>query len=328
MRPKVRFMLVGGFVIALGVALVTILVWLSSARGDATYSTYIAYVTESVAGLSENAKVQYNGVDIGHVGMIELDPNDPRRVRVLLEIEEGTPIKADTVATLTSSGITGVARVELSGGTPDAGPPRVAEGEDYPEITTTPSLFVRLDESISVLVGELTGAAGSLTNVANRVEELLDEENQATIGNILTNVEDFTADLDQITTEVSGITREISAVTGSVLAASEELPALLAHVDRLLSAYEVSAFTIDQAGSDISIAALGLDQSVGSVATGVNRVLADLTPLTRGATSRLVHLVDELQLLASTLRRVSEDIEQNPEMMLFGRPEAVRGPGE
>ncbi len=328
MRPKVRFMLVGAFVIALGVALVTILVWLSSARGDESYTTYVAYVTESVAGLNENAKVQYNGVDIGHVGSIELDPTDPQRVRVTLEIKENTPIKADTVATLTSSGITGVARIELSGGTVEAGTLDALEGQEHPVIQTTPSLFVRLDESISGLVGELTGAADALTNVANRVEQLLDDENQQTIGNILGNVEEFTADLDQITGEVSAITRQISSVTGSVADASEGLPELIAHVDQVLTAYEISAATIDQAAQDISTSAIGLDESVAGVATGVNRVMADLTPLTRGTSSRLVHLVDEIQLLASTLRRVMEDVEQNPEMMLFGRPDAVRGPGE
>ncbi|MFT6397284.1 MAG: phospholipid/cholesterol/gamma-HCH transport system substrate-binding protein [Bradymonadia bacterium] len=321
-------MLVGAFVIALGLALVTILVWLSSARGDESYSTYVAYVSESVAGLNENAKVQYNGVDIGHVGSIELDPSDPQLVRVTLEIEEGTPIKADTTATLTSSGITGVARMELSGGTVEAGDLEALEGQDYPVIQTTPSLFVRLDESISGLVGELSGTAEALTNVANRVEVLLDDENRQSIGNILRNVEDFTGDLDRITDEVSAITREISSVTGNVADASEGLPELIAHVGRLLTAYEGSALMIDQAAADLSTSSLGLDESVASVATGVNRVLADLTPLTRGTSSRLVHLVDEIQLLAATLRRVMEDVEQNPEMMLFGRPDAVRGPGE
>jgi phospholipid/cholesterol/gamma-HCH transport system substrate-binding protein len=314
-------MMVGAFVLMLGAALVTILVWLSAARGDESYATYIAYMTESVAGLNENAKVQYNGVDVGHVGTIDLDVDDPSRVRVTLEIEDGTPIRADTVATLTSSGITGVARVELSGGTTEMGPLTAAEGEDYPVIQTAPSLFVRLDESISGLVTELTGAAGSLTSVANRVEGLLDEENSETISAILTNVEEFTADLD-------GIAEQVAAVTGNVERASAELPAVIVRAEQVLAAYEVSAGSIDQAGRDISAAALGLDESVAGVALGVNRAITDLSPLTRGTSSQLVHLVDELQLLASTLRRVSEDIEQNPEMMLFGRPEAVRGPGE
>lgn len=321
MRPKVRYMLVGAFVLLLGAALVTILVWLSAARGDESYKTYVAYMTESVAGLNENAKVQYNGVGVGHVGSIELDVDDPSRVRLTLEIEDGTPIRTDTVATLTSSGITGVARVELSGGTADAGPLRAAEGQEHPIIQTTPSLFVRLDESISGLVTELTGAAESLTQVANRVEGLLDDENSDTITAILENVETFTQDLE-------GITEQVSSVTGNVERASAELPAVIRRAEQVLAAYEVSAGSIDQAGRDISAAAMGLDHSVAGVADGVNRAITDLSPLTRGTSSQLVHLLDEVQRLAATLRRVSEDIQENPEMILRGRPEAVRGPGE
>ena len=178
MRPKVSFMLVGAFVLALSAALVAAIVWLSAASGNKSYATYITYVHESVSGLGLNANVSYNGVQVGSVTDIDLDPNDPSRVRVEMAIEVGTPVKTDTIAKLASSGITGVAHIELGGGS--AATPLLVPTRENPEpvIESVPSLFVRLDASITTLVERLTHAAASLTDVADRVELLLSDENQ------------------------------------------------------------------------------------------------------------------------------------------------------
>jgi sulfonate transport system permease protein len=48
--------------------------------------------------------VQYNGVTVGEVLTIALDPVDPAKVRVRIEIYASTPIRTDTVATLAQRG--------------------------------------------------------------------------------------------------------------------------------------------------------------------------------------------------------------------------------
>jgi phospholipid/cholesterol/gamma-HCH transport system substrate-binding protein len=321
MKPKVRFMLVGAFVLSTSAAIVATIVWLSSARGQTDYETYVSYFTESVAGLSVNANVRYNGVPVGKVTDIALDTDDPGRVRVEMDIAEGTPVKTDTVATLTTSGITGVAQIGLSGGTAESARLQASAGEPYPVIQTEASLFVRLDESITTLVDELTGAAASLTNVAERVELLLDDENSEAIGQILANVEEFTGELE-------GIAQDVSRMTENVAGATEDLPRIIDATEETLLAFQASAESLEGAGASVSLAADDMAASVASVGDNANQILSDLTPLTRGVPARLVYLVDELQLLASSLRRVSQDIEQNPESILFGRRGVVRGPGE
>ncbi len=321
MKPRVSYMLVGAFVLLLGAALVAGIVWLSTAGGERSYETYVAYVSESVSGLSVNAKVAYNGVEVGRVDDIGLDPHDPSRVRLYLEIDVDTPIMTDTVASLAASGITGVMHIELSGGGPDSQPLRAAEGQEHPVIQTRPSLFARLDESLTGLIDDLSGTAEGLTEVANRVEMLLDEDNRNTITAILENVRAFTEDLD-------GITGEMETIAEAVAAATDELPALIAQADDTLAAFEDSALAIEGAGHDASTTLASLDASITEVADRINGVIDDLQPLTRGGPVRLVQLVDELQLLAATLRRLSQDVERNPEMLLFGRRDVVRGPGE
>ena len=100
MESKVNYTLVGLFVLVLGSALIGALVWLTAGRTAKVYDTYAAYMTESVSGLNLKAKVKYRGVDVGEVREIALDHDNPERVRLLLDIQRGTPVKVDTVAIL------------------------------------------------------------------------------------------------------------------------------------------------------------------------------------------------------------------------------------
>ena len=105
-----NYALVGAFVLALGAALIAGALWLAAGGASAqAYDLYLAIEDESVAGLNLNAPVKYNGVDVGKVKGIHLDPANPERVRLIFAIERGTPIKEDTVAVLKTQGLTGIA---------------------------------------------------------------------------------------------------------------------------------------------------------------------------------------------------------------------------
>jgi phospholipid/cholesterol/gamma-HCH transport system substrate-binding protein len=121
METKVNYAVVGAFVLLLGVALVGGVLWLASGGAfQKGYVLYTAVVQESVAGLNVNAPVKYRGVDVGVVRDIQLDPQNPEQVRLTLAMARGTPIKQDTVAVLKTQGLTGIAYMELSGGSPGA----------------------------------------------------------------------------------------------------------------------------------------------------------------------------------------------------------------
>ena len=116
-----NYPLVGAFVLVLGAVLVVAVLWLAAGGSlQKKHEIYLAMMDESVAGLSVSAPVKYNGVDVGKVKDIRLQQGNPERVELLFAIQRGTPVKTDTVATLKSQGLTGIAYVELSGGTREA----------------------------------------------------------------------------------------------------------------------------------------------------------------------------------------------------------------
>ena len=84
---------------------------------------------------------------------IALNRNNPEEVGLTLDIARGTPIKTDTIAVLETQGLTGLATINLTGGSREAPVCRLP-GQEYPVIKTGPSLFFRLDEAISRLLSE------------------------------------------------------------------------------------------------------------------------------------------------------------------------------
>jgi len=174
----VNYAAVGAFVLVLGAMLVTGLLWLlSGGVSRQSYDLYLAIETESVAGLNLAAPVKYNGVAVGKVQDIRLDPSNPDLVRLVFAIQHGVPIHADTVAVLNTQGLTGIAYVELSGGTRDAPPLLARPGEAYPQIRTRPSLGARLANlepvpdgtiSLSIPEGFLNSLGGIETSLERR----------------------------------------------------------------------------------------------------------------------------------------------------------------
>ncbi|MFD1961527.1 MlaD family protein [Novosphingobium panipatense] len=94
------------------------MIWLGSLQINRKVDDYRILFRGPVRGLSEGGEVQFNGIKVGQIERIDLDPRDPNRVITDIQIKAGTPVRDDSVATLESEGISGVSIVQISAGTP------------------------------------------------------------------------------------------------------------------------------------------------------------------------------------------------------------------
>ena len=315
METKVNQTVVGAFVLVLGAAGIAAVLWLGSGRlSQKEYRPYLAYFTESVSGLNLHAPVKSRGVAVGSVREISLDPTNPERVRLLLEVEKGTPVKEDTVAILGVQGLTGIAYVELSGGTRDSPTLEEAPGDGAPVIRTGPSLMRRLDTAGTTLLSNLDESA-------RRLNDVLDQDTRA-------NLRAAVADLRQVTRAFARRSADLEEVVAGTAAmarngaqASADLPRLVERLEGAAAAVERMAESMAQAGRS---ARLALD-GVGAAATGAG---AAVQQLEGQALPEIGRLVTELQATSASLGRVSRELEQNPGLLLQGRSPVPAGPGE
>jgi phospholipid/cholesterol/gamma-HCH transport system substrate-binding protein len=164
-RSHSRKLLAGAFSIA--AAALAVLAFLAFggrymlSGGDAYYVEYEG----TVYGLEDGANVYMSGVRVGSVDTIALSPTDPRRVRVRIVVESGTPVRADTRAMLQLTGITGLKEIDLRDGTPEALPlppgSTIAAGE-----TTLDKLERRASEIADQTLAMAERANRILSNLA------------------------------------------------------------------------------------------------------------------------------------------------------------------
>lgn len=311
MEPKVNFVVVGLFIVLLSVLLVGVVLWLGKGYDRQTYDRYYAYMEESVTGLSVDAAVKYRGVEVGRVRDIELNPDNPEQVRLTLEIVQGAPIKEDTVAILDVQGLTGLAIVDLRGGSRDARPLEAKPGEEYPVIKTGPSLLVRFDRAATRLLT-------NLNQITENIDALLEEENRAALRQLLADMAAVTHTLagqgkrfDQGMTNGAQTLKNLAQMTQQL---NKQIPALIERMDRSAKAVEGMSKEVTRTS-----------QELGAV---ISETKPDIEHFSRQTLAEMSLFITELRELTATLQRVARQLEQEPDSLVFGRSPHPSGPGE
>ncbi|HKW54755.1 MAG TPA: MlaD family protein, partial [Stellaceae bacterium] len=140
METRANYVAVGAFVLLLLAGAVVALLWLARGQFNRESTYYDIYFSGSVTGLAQGSAVRYNGIQIGRVVEIRIDPQNTSQVRATIEVDQAAAvIKSDVVASLEVQGLTGAAFIEITGGSQGAPPLQRREGERYPVIASRPS---------------------------------------------------------------------------------------------------------------------------------------------------------------------------------------------
>jgi phospholipid/cholesterol/gamma-HCH transport system substrate-binding protein len=312
METKVNYAAVGAFVLVLAAALIAGVLWLASGGGaHQEVDLYRAVMEESVSGLNINAPVKYNGVDVGMVRDIQLDPSNPQRVRLVFAIRHGAPIKEDTEAVLKTQGLTGIAYVELSGGTPGSPPLRATAAAELPVIRTKPSLSARLENVLTTVLVKLDATT-------TRLDAILSKENEvalsATLANLATVSHMLAARKDTIDAGLLNAARTLDHSARLSAQLSAQLGPVVERIGR-------AADSLDTLGQEAGSAST-------QAGTAVTALSADLQRFGTQTLPGIQSLLGELQATSASLKRLAEQTERQPSGLLFGRSPVPEGPGE
>jgi len=304
----VNYAVVGAFVLVFGAMLIACVLWLASGGAfQKKYDLYLAIEEESVAGLNVNAPVKYNGVDVGKVRDIRLDPANPQRVQLVFAIERGTPIKVDTVAVLKTQGLTGIAYVELGAGAADAAPLLAAAAGQYPVIRTKPSLSARLENVLTKVLAKLDSTSSNLN-------ALLSDDNRRAFSSAL-------ADIAAVSRVFAARKDTLDAGMASAARTFDHTDRATAQLGPVIDRIGRGADAVEKMGNEVALAGANAGKAVDSVGADLKHFTAETLP-------ELQRLLGELTVLSASLRRLGEQTERNPSGLLFGRSPVPEGPGE
>lgn len=347
MDSQVNYAIVGFVVLILSGLLIASVLWLTLGSKGERYDRFLVRVQEeSIAGLNKKAIVKYHGVDVGKVGDIRLDRDRPDEVHLFLDIESGTPLTEDTVATLTMQGLTGLLYVELSGGTPESKRLYPKSAPHYAEIPTNPSLYFQFDQ----VFRELSKDVQSITQIAETVlfniqqftamaKGLVNKQNVRAVGDMLQNVVVITDAFAKRKNELQQSLVSVQHTLDNLAQATDTLPSVIQHIDQtLLTANQTVArfdtvaervnHLLDEQDEGIGETLENLTASSRSLLQAVEQGQRDFNSFTQQALPTLTLALRDVQDLLQVLNGVSRDLQRQPNMLLLGKPRPAAGPGE
>ncbi|MCP5159687.1 MAG: MCE family protein [Gammaproteobacteria bacterium] len=327
MQSNVNYALVGLFVIILGSALLSVVFWLTLGSESKTYNRYRVYFHESVAGLNLKATVRYRGVEVGQVESIRLDPKNPDQVDVVLGIERSTPIRRDTIATLSTRGLTGVASVELSGGG-QALPLEKGPGQDLPVIQAGPSLVARLDDAFNSILT-------NFDNLSKRLERLLSDENQIALTENLQHLSTITGavadrsdSLRQTLKNVEVFTNTLAQRAERMGRALDQFATALESTDEISTQFQATLRDVQASAQAVRNAANNMTQTSRAFTELAGDGRRELRQLGQNTVPEIDTLLVQANELMRVLQRLAGMLEENPRALLLGKPQGRPGPGE
>lgn len=295
------------------IGLVTVLVvagamlfglWLTKSSVDDAFKDYEVIFNEAVSGLSRGSPVQYNGIKVGDVTSLRLDPKDPRRVLARVRLSGDTPVKEDTQAKLTLAGVTGNSFIQLSGGTPKSPELKGKDGK-LPVIIASPS-------PISQLLNDSSDLVTNINLLLHNANQMFSENNIDRLSNTLANLEQTTSAFANHKGGISQAIEQLAQVGKQANATLAETQALMRNANSLLGTQGKQAIgSAEQAMQSLAASTATINsllndnrQSIDDGAQGLNQ----LTPAIR-----------ELRETLNSLKGISRRLEADPSGYLLGR---------
>jgi len=190
--------------------------WLHHSSGKKQAVAYRVIFDSSVSGLQVGGNVLFNGIRVGEVTNLRLDPDKPNQVVAMLAVNKSTPIRSDTRVGLEFAGLTGVAAVSLKG--VSAKTPLIEREEGEP-----PTL--RADPSASQ---DMMQAA---REVLNKAEEVI-AANQEAVHQAIADIATFSASLARNSDSVDSIVRDAKDTMANAKEATASARTLMENLDK------------------------------------------------------------------------------------------------
>jgi phospholipid/cholesterol/gamma-HCH transport system substrate-binding protein len=235
METKANYTVIGLFTLMVIIGVFAFVYWFQNIGGTGERAFYRVQFEGSVSGLRTGASVLFNGIKVGEVSDLKLNPERPKEVIATVSIDKAVTVRRDTEIGLEFQGLTGIAALSLKGGSP-ALPALVGSKEDPPVLIAPP--------------GATTDVTQAARDTMRRVDDFI-LENQKAFHSALQNIDTFAGALARNSERIDKITEGLQNLTGGADGKSGE---------------------INEAARSIRTLSDNLDKRTASITAGVDRL--------------------------------------------------------
>jgi phospholipid/cholesterol/gamma-HCH transport system substrate-binding protein len=289
METRAGYLIVGVFVLFSFFGTLGFFLWLAKTDLDYKAHMYSIYFKGSVTGLTVGGAVNYLGVPVGTIKDIDLDTENPDRVRIVVAIKDSILIKEDAYASLELQGLTGYKLVQIYGGSKDSPLLKRKKGQPYPIILSRYS-------GVEELMTTLPRMLNKFTNLIDRFNATFNEQNRDRFSNTLKNVE--------------------------VL--SERLAASSAPLKELIENTNIAVKTFDKEIKGVSLCTQHTFHEIDEVTKNIKTFLQDnkvaLDTMTQVGSYELVQTLNDTREMVNSAARFFGKLETNPRSLIFNAP--------
>lgn len=304
METKANYTLIGavaviGFALAMFFAL-----FLTGAEFNRAYAHYTIVFDGPVRGLARGGEVRFQGIKVGEVVDLRIDPTDSAKVLAQVRVDAATPVQTHSVGQLEPIGLTGVNLIQIVGAAKGDAPLRQALGQPPPRIRGEAS-------EIDKILGASGDIAEQTSRALLRVQALLSDKNVAQVSGIIADLKSITGQIEQQRSMAKNANQTLVALAEAsrgfarTAASLEKLSdetrtnstGVIAKANDTLEAYRAAAIT-GQATLERTeeAAAILAEQSLPDVALAAQ----------------------DLRRLSLTLENLAVNIERNPNQFVVG----------
>lgn len=271
METRANYVIVGFVTIAVLLASFGFVYWIAR-YGDNQDSVELQIrIPGSVTGLSVGSQVLFNGIKVGAVKTLAIDPLDPNAVIAITDVNVDTPVTEKTQATLGFQGLTGQAYIELKGG--DANAPNILANSlksGVPaQIEADPGAVNNLINQAQSIATKANGILGGLETFVTLNQKPLTEtiananKFSAALGDNADQIDEFLASAGELSKTLEGVSGRLN----TTLASAEDLLKSVdkVKIDKILANTDKASGDIAASTGDLKAIIDGIKSSAQNV---------------------------------------------------------------
>jgi phospholipid/cholesterol/gamma-HCH transport system substrate-binding protein len=281
METKANYVLIGLFTLAVIAGVFGFVYWFQNIGGTAERTYYRVVFDGAVSGLRTGANVLFNGILVGEVTGLKLDPKQPKLVAATISVDKNVEIHSDAEVGLEFQGLTGVAQVSIKGGTTSA-PVLVGSKADPPTLTAPPAATM-----------DFTQAA---RDTLRRLDDFV-ADNQGVFKDTLKNIDTFSTALARNSDRIDKITQGLQDLAGGDDGNSGKINEAVDKISDAVKSYKTLADNLDKRTAEIT--------------EGINH-------LTGNANKQIEIVGADLHRTLGTIDTAVKNFDKNPSRLIFG----------